>query len=106
MGDDLEVAKRRMGRWLGIGGHDAGPEIPARNPDSPETRELKKQTRMMAERDAWLAGGGGFLIGILVWLGLAVMMPDLAANGIAMLAIPFTLAVVGYRYEYRRLTSD
>lgn len=69
---------------------------------SPELRELKRQTRMMAEKEANRAAGGGALIGIVIVLVLlfnAVVLPTWAMFG-----LPLVLGFVAYRGAYNRYT--
>lgn len=71
---------------------------------SPELRELKKQTRIQAERSALFSWIGGALIGVIISLVLALNMVPLPWW--AFLAIPVGLGVAAYYAELHRLTRD
>ncbi len=70
---------------------------------SAELLELKKQTRIMARREANRAAGLGFAIGLLAGGFVFFLAPSEATMATVAIA-PLVCAVVGYRLAMRRLT--
>jgi hypothetical protein len=71
---------------------------------SPELRELKRQTRIMAEKEATRAASGGLLIGVLIVVGLLYANAK-ALPVWAVIAIPVVIGVLAYRGAYKRHTE-
>lgn len=77
-------------------------------PDDPATRELRKQTRMMAECQAWRYAAYWIALGVGVVVPLWLLLPELVAR------IPWwswavlgaLLGAVAYQWRYDGLTRD
>jgi hypothetical protein len=73
--------------------------------DTRELRELKKQTRLLAKRDAEKAGGAGAAIGIVLGIAMLLVWPS-AISVIALFCLPLICGIALYRRTMQRLTSD
>lgn len=74
--------------------------------ESPELRELKKHTRVMAKKEANRAGAGGCVLGamlggVIVFLGAAYSPWALAIGAV----LPVVCAVLFYRLEFKEVVD-
>lgn len=73
--------------------------------ESPELRELKRQTRMMAEKEATRAATGGLFLGIVADIVIASNRPEMVPWPWVYWALPIGLAVLAYIGTMKRHTD-
>lgn len=73
--------------------------------DSPELRELKRQTRMMAEKEATRAASGALVLGIIADVAIVLNKPELMPWPWLYWALPIGLGVLAYYGTMKRHTE-
>ena len=72
--------------------------------ESPELKELTKQTLLMAEKEAEKGASGGCFLGLLIGCGLFIWWPSTVTAAL-LFVLPVGLAITLYRHTKNRFTK-